>query len=184
MLTRLHARYGKDVMANDLVFKEATGIAGGREFLNKDGIAEKGAQPSGMNNFQGRYAIRHAWTGPIACENPRRGVWGGPPAGVSGSSHPKPALDLAFAPRGKAPLASFVKRDIPELGVTAAGAAEPQAGTDSAATKPQSQKPEKKSEKSKGCSAGPTTGGYFFGLLLALAALGLTRRRTGSAGQL
>ena len=31
-----------------------------------------------MNNFQGRYAIRHPWVGPIDCENPQRGRWGGP----------------------------------------------------------------------------------------------------------
>ena len=41
----------------------------------------EGATPSSTNNFQGRYAIRHWWTGPIACKNPQRGVWGGPPDG-------------------------------------------------------------------------------------------------------
>ena len=31
---------------------------------------EHGATPADYNNFQGRYAIRHAWTGPIACASP------------------------------------------------------------------------------------------------------------------
>src|SRR5205823_12531540 len=61
------------------------------------------------------YAIRHPWRGPITCENPRRGIWGGPPEGVEGTTNPTPALNLAFAPRGQVQLASFLKEPIPEL---------------------------------------------------------------------
>jgi hypothetical protein len=32
-----------------------------------------------LNNFQGRYAMLHPWVGPVACESPQRGAWGGPP---------------------------------------------------------------------------------------------------------
>ena len=39
---------------------------------------------------------------------------GGPPAGKSGTTKPKPALDLAFAPRGKVEVASFVPAGVPE----------------------------------------------------------------------
>src|SRR6185503_11721501 len=78
VLTRLHARYGKDAIGEDLVFRAASPIMGGREVPSGEGGLERGARPSGFNNFQGRYAIRHPWTGAIACENPRRGVWGGP----------------------------------------------------------------------------------------------------------
>src|SRR6185503_18306156 len=75
VLTRLHARYGRD-LKGDLVFRAAPPIVGGREFVRNGGKLEEGAQPSSINNFQGRYAIRHPWTGPIACANPRRGLWG------------------------------------------------------------------------------------------------------------
>jgi hypothetical protein len=127
VLTRLHARYTKDSLGEDLVFKAAEPIAGGREFMGQNGKLEEGAvKGSGTNNFQGRYAMRHPWTGPIACENPRRGIWGGPPAGITGDARPKPALNLAFAPRGKLELASFVQKDVPEIGLK--GAAPPNSG--------------------------------------------------------
>jgi len=119
VLTRLHARYGKDGAPNDLVFRAAPPIVGGREFRGGDDVQlEHGAQASGMNNFQGRYAIRHAWTGPVACSNPVRGRWGGPPPGAQ-IANPgiQPAVNLAFAPRGKVQLPNLVAQDIPELGV-------------------------------------------------------------------
>ena len=68
-----------------------------------------------MNNFQGRYAIRHRWTGPVSCQSPRRGVWGGPPNG--GAPQPKAALNLAFAPRGQVELGKSIKQDVPEIGL-------------------------------------------------------------------
>jgi MYXO-CTERM domain-containing protein len=50
--------------------------------------------------------MRHPWTGPIACEKPERGIWGGPPAGV-GNGGPIVARKLATVDRG-ASLGSFV----------------------------------------------------------------------------
>jgi MYXO-CTERM domain-containing protein len=117
VLTRLHARYGKD-LSEDLVFKEAPAIVGGREHVidPQTQQLEQGAQQSSINNFQGRYAIRYPWTGPIACANPRRGIWGGPPGG--GMPRPQPAMDLAFAPRGEVQLAAaVVPADLPEIGL-------------------------------------------------------------------
>jgi hypothetical protein len=125
VLTRLHARYGKD-LKDDLVFKAAPPIVGGREFVQSGGKLEEGAQPSSVNNFQGRYAIRHRWTGPVACASPQRGNWGGPPSG--GRPHTQPALGLAFAPRGQIQLARSIKGDVPEIGLRK-GALEPIAPT-------------------------------------------------------
>ncbi|TMQ09325.1 MAG: DUF2330 domain-containing protein [Deltaproteobacteria bacterium] len=121
VLTRLHARYGRD-LKDDLVFRAAPPIVGGREFVRDGGKLEEGAQPSSINNFQGRYAIRHRWTGPIACANPRRGIWGGPPGG--GIAAPQPALGLAFAPRGTVQLPASINGDVPEIGLRK-GALEP-----------------------------------------------------------
>jgi MYXO-CTERM domain-containing protein len=117
VLTRLHARYGKDGAPNDLVFKAAPPIAGGREERDGGGRLEERAHPDGINNFQGRYAIRHAWTGPIQCANPVRGVWGGPPDGNEIAI--QPATKLGLAPRGKVQLPSLLAQDVPELGVKA-----------------------------------------------------------------
>jgi hypothetical protein len=118
VLTRLHARYGKTV-TNDLTFKQAAPITGGRE-VRVNGFLEERATKAESNNFQGRYAIRYAWTGPIKCEKPIRGVWGGPPAELyskPGFQAPKirPALDLAFVKRGEVQLASSVLHDVPEI---------------------------------------------------------------------
>ncbi len=114
VLTRLHARYGKQDMKDDLRFKEAKAITGGRETWSKQGL-EYGAQPSSENYFQARYAIRHWWSGPITCQNPQRGVWGGPPNGGSAASAPIAASKVAFAPRGKLDLGSVIKRDLTEI---------------------------------------------------------------------
>jgi MYXO-CTERM domain-containing protein len=116
VLTRLHARYGKSI-SEDLVFKKADPIVGGREFRVAGGKLEERASPSSVNNFQARYAIRHWWTGPIRCKSPRRGIWGGPPGG--GQPRPAPALNLAFAPRNKASLPRQLVSNVPEIGVRA-----------------------------------------------------------------
>jgi hypothetical protein len=113
VLTRLHARYGKADMKDDLRFREAKPITGGREVWSKHGL-EYGAQPAAMNNFQARYAIRYWWTGPIRCANPQRGIWGGPPHG--GGNQMIAATKTAFAPRGQLELATVIKRDLWEIG--------------------------------------------------------------------
>jgi MYXO-CTERM domain-containing protein len=122
VLTRLHARYGKEGAPNDLVFKEATAIVGGREQPGANGKLEERATESSYNNFQGRYIIRHEWTGAIACKTPQRGVWGGPPADAHiADSGPKAATNTAFVARGRARLPMLVAQDIPEIDVKAMG---------------------------------------------------------------
>ena len=123
VITRLHARYTKDALGDDLVFRAAAPIQGGREMWTGAAL-EKGATPStyAQNNFQARYAIRHAWTGSMTCEHPVRGRWGGPPrAGGQGASPVQPATKIAFAPRGGGfALAAMVREDIPGIGLKAA----------------------------------------------------------------
>jgi MYXO-CTERM domain-containing protein len=116
VLTRLHARYGK-TLGEDLVFKAAPPIAGGREHLVDGKKLEEGARPDSTNNFQGRYAIRHRWQGHAPCASPRWGRWGGPPDGNEPA--PVAAKDLAFAPRGGVSLAAMVRQDVPELDLQA-----------------------------------------------------------------
>lgn len=120
VLTRLHARYTKDTVGEDLVFKAAPAVIGGRGTPNNKGdFDEKGAKPDQYtNNFQGRYGILHRWEGKVECQTPVWGRWGGPPGG--GGNTPKAAQDLANAPRGGVQLAKFVRQDVPELGVKAA----------------------------------------------------------------
>jgi hypothetical protein len=111
VVTRLHARYAKETLGDDLHFRPAPAIVGGRETTDGQGHVEQGAHPDSTNNFQARYVIRHAWPGKVACENPRFGNWGGPPDGHDPGT--VPALDLAFAARD-ADLGALVKSPLPE----------------------------------------------------------------------
>ncbi len=120
VLTRLHARYGKADMKDDLRFREAKPVTGGREQWSKSGL-EYSATPSAQNFFQARFAIRHWWTGAIKCKNPQRGIWGGPPNG--NTQQTIAAGKTAFAPRGKLELATVIGRDLWEIGYKKAGAA-------------------------------------------------------------
>jgi hypothetical protein len=124
VITRMHARYNKDTLGQDIVFKAAPAISGGREVRGAGGQLEHGSQRAGANNFQGRYAIRHAWTGAVACQSPTRGIWGGPPGQGRGSTPPPPApaTKLAYAPRGTVQLATIIRSDVPELDLKAANA--------------------------------------------------------------
>jgi MYXO-CTERM domain-containing protein len=164
VLTRLHARYGTNDMKDDLRFRVAQPVVGGREHWAHKGL-EYGAAPSPQSFFQARYAIRHAWTGPIKCANPQRGVWGGPPNG--NDRQVIAAGQLAFAPRGKLEIASVIKRDLPEIGVlrgVATAPNPPPSGPDAPrfATPPR---------KAQSLGAGAALGA------LMLAALWLVRRR-------
>ena len=118
VLTRLHARYSKETLSEDLIFREAKPAMGGR--ANWDGTnGDEGATVAdgGANNFQGRYIIRHYWTGPVACKAPRYNEWGGPPGNPNAKPTPTAAKGLATAPRGKVVLTAEVRSPVPLLGI-------------------------------------------------------------------
>ncbi|HRI70628.1 MAG TPA: DUF2330 domain-containing protein, partial [Polyangium sp.] len=107
VLTRLHARYDSNALGEDLVFRAAPGIMGGNGVPDPEGKMTRGAQPSGTTNmFQGRYVMLHPWEGPMACDKPQRGIWGGPIKEVAGPT--LVANNTAFVPRG-AQLTSFLQ---------------------------------------------------------------------------
>ncbi len=117
VLTRLHTRYDQATLSEDLIFHEAQPLYGGRAD-GAGGLGDKGAQmqAGGVNNFQGRYIIRHYWPGAVSCSAPQYGVWGGPPNGGEGGQA-KAAQDLANAPRGKILLKEVVNSPLPTLGI-------------------------------------------------------------------
>ena len=113
-LTRLHARYTAESLGEDLVFRPAEPIVGGRGAPDPEGrFTEAVQRVSSGNQFQGRYAVLHPWTGSLRCEHPRRGVWGGPPSG--GASTPGIAKSrlLGGAVRAAPDLASLLLDPIP-----------------------------------------------------------------------
>jgi hypothetical protein len=118
VVTRLHARYTRDSLGEDLVFRAAPPIAGGREFLTAGTGLEQGAVPAPANAFQARYAVRHPWTGKATCKNPQWGVWGGKPGkdeeDDGGGQTAGSATNSAFA-RRDAKLDTLVESPVPEL---------------------------------------------------------------------
>ncbi len=121
VLTRLHYRYGRDDLGEDLVFRPAPAIVGGRGTPNADGeMEEREAAQSGSNNFQGRYVILHPFEGEVTCEQPNRGRWGGPPGG--GANRPRaaanPRLTGGAVPTAQ-PLANMITDNIASLNMTA-----------------------------------------------------------------
>ena len=185
VLTRLHARYTKDDLEEDLVFKMADPIVGGRGTPHGENpkMAEEGAKPGSYNNFQGRYIMLNRWEGKVECENPRRGIWGGPP---NGGQQTRAASDIAFAPRGKFELAkSFAQERVPGLALevetpSAEKPAEAKTEGEKPAAKADADKPaEKKEKKKSNCASAGTPDVPASPLaLLMLGLLGLLRKRT------
>jgi len=112
VLTRLHTRYDQKTLSEDLIFVPAKPVVGGR---GSEGISREkpgAVEPDSVNNFQGRYIIRHYWAGEVKCDAPQFGRWGGPPEGGNGL---QAAQDLAEAKRGTTQLAQVVKSALPQL---------------------------------------------------------------------
>jgi hypothetical protein len=122
-LTRLHARYTKDSLGEDLVFQPASGLVGGQGIPDMKGMLNQQVQmsPGGYSSFQGRYVILHPWEGAISCASPQRGYWGGP-SGTMGSA-PQTQAPTNAALMGAAPtagdLTSLIAESIPSLSVNA-----------------------------------------------------------------
>jgi len=124
VLTRLHTRYSAETLSEDLIFREAKPVMGGRAQWNgTNGDAGAQVVDAGTNNFQGRYIIRHYWQGPVTCAQPAYDQWGGPPGNPYGRPTPTAAKGLATAPRGALSLAKEVRSPVPLLGI--AGKAPP-----------------------------------------------------------
>jgi len=189
VLTRLHARYDKDSLGEDLVFEEAKPIVGGRGTPHDRGKLDPQVveQVGGYNAFQARYAILHFWEGDVQCKDPLWDSWGGPPSGSS-SKPPAVARELAFAPRD-AELATYVSAAAHET-LKLAGTPpadpvpnrqpqsdkQPDTQPDKQADKPAKSPEAKSPEAAKGCqcSVDEHEGGPLAGLL-GLGLLGLLR---------
>jgi hypothetical protein len=116
VLTRLHARYDKASLGEDLVFKAARPIEGGREFDREGEGLRQTAVETSYNNFQARYAIRYPWTGPVACSNPLWGQWGGPPSGAT-QAGTQAARNTAFAKRDETLVAKLAEAAVPAFAI-------------------------------------------------------------------
>ena len=130
-------RYDASTLGDDIVFREADPIVGGRQTAGHGDELPIEAESAALNNFQGRYIIYNEWEGPIECENPVRGRWGGPPGdslglgtlgrGRGSGSAPVTPDDVVFVDRQAVDLASIITHDVTALGLVA-GALDPPAG--------------------------------------------------------
>ena len=178
VLTRLHYRYDKDGLDEDLVFRAAGPIVGGRGMPDQKGqLGERRAQASSVNNFQGRYVMLNPWEGDIACENPQRGTWGGPPSGPT----PRPfaagntALEGTTTNTLTGQLPALIRTDIPELDLEAGTvdlAPKSAPGSDDGEGGPSGD-----ISTSDGCSVSAAKSASFGWIALCIVAMWLTRRR-------
>lgn len=109
-LTRLHLRYTKDSLTDDLVFKAAPAIAGGVPEVAKPAEAP-------ANRFQGRYIVRKPFD-PSRCWSGMRGAMSfqaapSSLAGTGGVQAKGTKLSAAFD--------TYLRADVPELGLKAKG---------------------------------------------------------------
>ncbi|MDI1478664.1 DUF2330 domain-containing protein [Polyangium sp. y55x31] len=109
--TRLHARYRKEALREDLVLRDAPPIQGGR------GGEGQAAVPAEVSTFQGRYLLRHRWQGPVTCPNPDFDIWGGPPSADLVSV--RPAAPSSEVARGKVHLSEMLRDSVPAAGIVA-----------------------------------------------------------------
>ncbi|MCB9684206.1 MAG: DUF2330 domain-containing protein [Alphaproteobacteria bacterium] len=166
-LTRLHYRYGADGLKEDLVFKAAEPVIGGRGMPDPSGeLSERGAAPSGSNQFQGRYVILHRWEGEVACKSATHGRWGGPPDGGEQTTAAPSRLSAPAAKTAPMALASVLVDGIP--GVT------PTPPTPAPAAEDEAEQDAIDRAERRRCQTGPGPGSLL-GVLLALG--GLRRRR-------
>ena len=112
VLTRLHTRYSKETLSEDLVFGPVKPVVGGRGSAGASREPAGAVQMSSVNQFQGRYIMRNYWSGAVKCDNPKWGRWGGPPGGKTNQI--RAATKLASAKRGAISLPKLVRSALPQ----------------------------------------------------------------------
>ncbi len=117
VVTRLHLRTTGGSLPRDLDLRPAPPIRGGVGIPGPAGDLDKGVAVASRNYFQGRFVMRHPHEGEVACDDPRRGVWGGPRGThyYASLGPVQSAAGSAFATRGGFDLAGYLPRDVATL---------------------------------------------------------------------
>ena len=168
LMTRLHYRYGKDTMPEDVKLTAGSKqVAGGTGVpKGQDTEISTSVEPAKTSELQTRYNFFHPWKAVMKCENPQRGKWGKPPRTYRGLNKIWVAEDIARKNRKQIKPASVVRDAIPALDLAPARARD--AGVDGGADAGTGD-----AEKSENCGCrapGSAPGGALgasFGLLLA-----------------
>lgn len=127
VLTRLHYRYGRADLPDDLVFRAARPVQGGNRSAGRPGAAAT-VRRGATSDFRTRFIVKHYWGG-ATCANPRRGQWGGQPgwgfnddiSNVLGAPRGDNATPDAQAPvitdPRRIPLERWIQSAVPQLGI-------------------------------------------------------------------
>ena len=121
-VTRLHARYGKSDLSEDLVFQEAKPLQGGRGTAGVDQAPTTVDEQGWMHNqFQGRYIIHNRFGGAMDCAHPVRGRWTAPPPeGMSSAPSTAPGPNTGGQVAGDSlvdkSIAQLEDAEVPETG--------------------------------------------------------------------
>ena len=111
VLTRLHYRYGRSALPDDLVFRPAPAIRGGHENAAAPELATRARRARG-NRFGVRFIAKHRWRAPTTCRSPRQNVWGGRPWGPFPDAPPE-----ALPPGAHVPLDRWIEGRVPAIGL-------------------------------------------------------------------
>jgi len=112
-LTRLHYRYGRRGLPDDLVFRQARPMSGGIEPAT-DRRLRRRPRRAERDDFRVRFIAQHRWAGPVRCENPQRGNWGGRPS--SGGVY-RESEEREWPEDRPVPLGGWIRDNVPQLGV-------------------------------------------------------------------
>lgn len=189
-LTRLHYRYTRESLGEDLIFERTGPVVGGRGVPDANGrMPDEPELGAGSNAFQGRYAILHPWQGEVKCETPQRGRWGDQ---QGDTEHSVSRANKNAALRGEVPragdLAKLLVDPPPALAAPPAGTAptpQPAAAPEKAPAQPNPPPPPPAAKPPKtGCAVAPRPGErspFSWLLLAASAVLWRVRRRVGAS---
>lgn len=139
VITRLHHRFGKDTLKEDIRVQPAEHVQGGVGTpVGPNAELPGDVQPAKESRLQTRYSVAHPSKRVIQCEDPKRWRWGKAPPSYRGLRKTWTARDLGYKKRDKFVLKDVIKSSVPALGISVAAAAEAAPGPAAAEAKQES----------------------------------------------
>jgi MYXO-CTERM domain-containing protein len=125
VITRLHHRFSKDSLTEDIKVQPAEHVQGGVGTpVGPNAELPGSVEPSKQSRLQTRYSVSHPSKRVVQCDDPKRWRWGKAPPSYRGLRKTWTARDLAYKKRDKFALKDVIKSSVPALGISVAAAAE------------------------------------------------------------
>jgi hypothetical protein len=172
VITRLHHRYGKDTLTEDIRVRPAEHVQGGVGTpVGANAELPGDVEPAKESRLQTRYSVSHPSKRVIQCDDPKRWRWGKAPPSYRGLRKTWTARDLGYKKRDKFALKDVIKSSVPALGISVAAAAE-------AAPAPAASEAKQESGCSVTAGRRPSPRGALLGVAALLGAVFLRRGLT------